>query len=70
MPGLVPGIRDLKRERRGWPGQARPWRKTADSGRTSAPASRARSCISPAVHAWQTGGRPWFGRRTRFRRSV
>jgi len=29
MPGLVPGIHALtvtRRERRGWPGQARPWR--------------------------------------------
>jgi len=30
MPGLVPGIHVFKarqRQRRGWPGQARPWRK-------------------------------------------
>jgi len=30
MPGLVPGIHVLPRvlhERRGWPGQARPWQK-------------------------------------------
>jgi len=30
MPGLVPGIHVLaaaRQERRGWPGQARPWRK-------------------------------------------
>jgi len=29
MPGLVPGIHALNRkqnQRRGWPGQARPWR--------------------------------------------
>jgi len=30
MPGLVPGIHVLltasEKERRGWPGQARPWR--------------------------------------------
>jgi len=29
MPGLVPGIHVLKHkqtQRRGWPGQARPWR--------------------------------------------
>jgi len=33
MPGLVPGIHVLAalvtRERRGWPGQARPWRQRA-----------------------------------------
>jgi len=29
MPGLVPGIHDLLvRPRRGWPGQARPWRSS------------------------------------------
>jgi len=30
MPGLVPGIHVfafLRQERRGWPGQARPWRR-------------------------------------------
>jgi len=30
MPGLDPGIYDflvLRRPRRGWPGQARPWRR-------------------------------------------
>jgi len=30
MPGLVPGIHvfaSLRQGRRGWPGQARPWRK-------------------------------------------
>jgi len=31
MPGLVPGIHDFscagQAERRGWPGQARPWRE-------------------------------------------
>jgi len=29
MPGLVPGIHAFRRavnQRRGWPGQARPWR--------------------------------------------
>jgi len=25
MPVLVPGIRDMKRQRRGWPGRTRPW---------------------------------------------
>jgi len=29
MPGLVPGIHvfQMRSQRRGWPGQARPWRK-------------------------------------------